>query len=134
VRVVVERGGRRRAVEPGWRGQAGAGDTAGRAEELLELRPPCFAALREPRRRREVAQDRPSRRDVAALLLDQPDQDPLGRRLVHAVDPSEVVLVAGDQVGLEHAVHAHQSLDALIGPLRLFDGVHERDEGGIRRL
>ena len=50
------------------------------------------------------------------------------------VDPAEVVLVAGDQVGLEHAVHAHQSLDALIGPLRLLDGVHERDEGGIRRL
>ena len=124
----------RRSVEMGGRGQAGTGDAAGRAEEILELRPPCLAALREPRRRREVAQDRRSRRDVAALVLDQPDQDPLGGRLVHAVDPAEMILVGGDQVGLEHAVDAHQSLDALIGALRLFDGVHERDEGRIRGL
>ena len=134
LRIVVERRGGRRTVEMGRHRQAGTGDAAGRAEEMLELRPPCVAALRKPGRRREVAQDRRSRRDVAALLLDEPDQDPLGGRLVHAVDPAEVVLVAGDQVGLQHAVHAHQSLDALIGPLRLLDGVHERDEGGIRRL
>ena len=84
LRIVVERRGGRRAVEMGRRGQAGTGDAAGRAEEILELRPPGFAALREPGRRREVAQDRRSRRDVAALLLDEPDQDPLGGRLVHA--------------------------------------------------
>ena len=82
----------------------------------------------------EVPEDQLACRDVAPLVIDDPSEDPSGRRLVHLVGEVEVALVGAEQVRLQHPVHADQPLHRLAWCLRLLHDVHERHEGGIRGL
>ena len=81
-----------------------------------------------------MPQDDRARRDVAALVLDAPEEDPPRRRLVDGVRALEVVEIDRQHVRLEDPVDADQALDRLLRLLGLLEGVHEGDEPFVGRL
>jgi hypothetical protein len=74
---------------------------------------------------------------MPTLVLGAAREDPARGGLVHGVGGAKVPLVVGEEMGLEHAIDAHQPLDGPLRRLRRLERVHEGDEplvGGLRLL
>ena len=71
---------------------------------------------------------------MSLLVVDATGENAAGRRLVDRIGAGQMIPVRREEMGLQHAVHADQPLDSLVGPFGVLERVHERGDRGVRGL